>query len=153
MILGVDPGPKESAYCIWNGHKVGLHATLPNEDLLCILKAAEDMYGCPYVAIEWITGYGMTVGAETFETCRWVGRFQQVAPNGAILITRKEIKSNLCSSMQANDSHIRQALIDRIGPIGSRKQPGPTYGIAKHEWSALSVAVTYWDRLAQEKRR
>ncbi len=40
---------------------------------------------------------------------------------------------------------MREALIHRFGEQGSKKAPGPTYGIASHVWAALAVAVTYSD--------
>jgi hypothetical protein len=36
---------------------------------------------------------------------------------------------------------VRQALIDRLGPQGTKKNPGPTYGMRSHLWAALAVAV------------
>jgi hypothetical protein len=42
---------------------------------------------------------------------------------------------------------VRQALIDRLGLQGTKKAPGPTYGIKSHEWAALAVAVYGWDQL------
>jgi len=43
--------------------------------------------------------------------------------------------------MRAKDANIRQALLDLIGPQGTKKTPGPTYGIKSHTWAALAVAV------------
>jgi hypothetical protein len=43
--------------------------------------------------------------------------------------------------MRAKDANIRQALLDLIGPQGTKAQPGPTYGIKSHTWAALAVAV------------
>ena len=56
------------------------------------------------------------------------------------------VKSHLCHSAKANDSNIRQALIDRWGgdqvAIGRKKAPGPLYGFSGDMWAALAVAVT-----------
>ena len=57
-----------------------------------------------------------------------------------------EVKMNLCHSAKANDADIRQALIDRFGPgkqkaIGLKGSPGPLYGVSKHCWAALALAV------------
>lgn len=139
-ILGIDPGPKESAYIVWDGKEILSSRTVMNVELLGIVSLPTGVQ----VAIEWITGYGMRVGAETFETCRWVGRFEQAA-GGARLIPRKDVVLHLCGHSQAGDKFVRQALIDRIGEPGTKKKPGPTYGIAGHEWAALAVAVVAWD--------
>jgi hypothetical protein len=62
------------------------------------------------------------------------------------LIGRKAIKSHLCSTTQAKDKDIRAALIDRLGEPGTKKNPGPTYGISGDCWAALSVCVTWADQ-------
>jgi hypothetical protein len=51
---------------------------------------------------------------------------------------------------RAKDQNIRQALIDRLGPPGTKKNPGPTYGVTSHMWSALAVAVTAHDKLKEQ---
>jgi hypothetical protein len=42
--------------------------------------------------------------------------------------------------MRAKDANIRQALIDKLGAVGTKKAPGPLYGISGHLWAALAVA-------------
>ena len=80
--------------------------------------------------------YGMPVGKEVFDTCVWIGRFIQEAYELGIdcdYIYRKEEKMNLCNSMKAKDSNIRQALIDRFGTAGTKKNPGWFYGFKADE--------------------
>ena len=143
-VLAIDPGPKESSFILWDCGIITEHATKNNETVLDYCRAAHDVYRAQ-VVIEWIVGYGLTVGSETFETCRWVGRFEQAA-GGAHLVTRKKVKRHLCETDQARDSHIRQALIAKLGVPGTKKKPGATFGLAGGEWSALAVAVTWAER-------
>lgn len=68
----------------------------------------------------------MAVGKEVFDTCLWIGRFTELAilqGIGVEYIYRKEEKMNICQSMKAKDSNIRQALIDRFGVVGTKKNP------------------------------
>lgn len=67
----------------------------------------------------------MSVGQTVFDTCVWIGRFQQLAlPKiDTKFIYRKDEKMNICHSMKAKDSNIRQALIDRFGEVGTKKKP------------------------------
>ena len=91
----------------------------------------------------------MPVGREVFETVYWIGRFAQAAqPVEHTLVSRGAVKMHLCGSKRAKDSNIRQALIDRFGgsaAIGRKADPGPLYGISGDVWSALAVAVTWYD--------
>ena len=145
IYVGIDPGPCATAICVLpcgnnlppRGNKV------PNAAIINWLHEHQ-MPGMDIV-IEMIASYGMPVGAEVFETCVWIGRFLAAAPWAARL-TRIQVKSHICHSAKANDSNIRQALIDRWGgkdkAIGNKKNPGPLYGFAGDMWAALAVAVT-----------
>jgi hypothetical protein len=92
-------------------------------------------------ACEMIASYGMAVGKEVFETCVWIGRFVEIAYEPVQLVYRRDVKLHLCHSPRAKDANVRQALIDRLGPQGTKKNPGPTYGMKSHLWAALAVAV------------
>jgi hypothetical protein len=113
-----------------------------------ILFASSTEYN---LAIERVASYGMAVGKEVFETCEWVGRFDEAwhATSGrnASLIYRRDVKLHLCQSARAKDANIRQALIDRFGAPGTKKAPGVTYGIKSHLWAAFALAVFAHDTL------
>lgn len=137
MILAIDPGPATSGYCYFADGVVKEAGEMANDDLLeCVSETSADS-----VAIEMIASYGMAVGKEVFETCLWIGRFMQASPVPVSLVYRKDVKIHLCGSTKAKDSNIRQALIDLLGKPGTKKKPGPTYGVTGDAWSALAVAV------------
>ena len=72
-ILAIDPGTTESAFVLYQeGNLLGFDK-LPNVQLLLIVEELN----ADRMAIEMPACYGMTVGKSTFETCRWVGIFQQ----------------------------------------------------------------------------
>jgi len=87
-----------------------------------------------------------------FETCVWIGRFIQAWGRGEF-VYRKEACVELCGSAKAKDPNIRQALIDRWKPtgggktpqVGTQSKPGPLRGISGDQWSALAIAVTYYE--------
>ena len=148
MLLAVDPGTTQSGYCIYDGARVIESGVLPNAEMLVRVQQWPAMH----LAIEMIASYGMAVGREVFETCVWIGRFQQAwrSPATVELVYRKDVKMHLCGSPRAKDANIRQALIDmfpatgggKIPQIGTKAKPGPLYGVSSHVWAALGVAVT-----------
>jgi hypothetical protein len=85
----------------------------------------------------------MAVGREVFETVFSIGRMAMLTD--VRLVPRRDVKLHICGSPRAKDGNIRQALIDRFGPVGTKKAPGPLWGISKHRWAALAVAVTAFD--------
>jgi hypothetical protein len=137
VVVGIDPGPRESAVVVWNGFQVVSADDRTNETMRSFLWD----YG--NIACEWIESFGMPVGQSIFQTVFAIGGFAQHARMR--LIPRRDVKLHLCASPRAKDGNIRQALIDRCGPVGTKKNPGPLYGIASHRWAALAVAVTAHD--------
>jgi hypothetical protein len=150
MILAIDPGNIESAYCyIDENYKPIQFGKVDNEELLKII--AENKHN--ELAIEMVASYGMAVGKTVFDTCVWSGRYIQKHlenHNEYNEIYRKEEKINLCQSMKAKDGNIRQALIDRFGVVGTKKNQGWFYGFSGDIWSAYAVGITYKDKLPFE---
>ena len=151
MILAIDPGNIESAYCIIEKetYKPIEFGKIDNQQLL---KQIGLFNNIDCIVIEKVASYGMAVGKEVFDTCEWYGRFVQKycdTNNSQTIeyVFRKDVKINLCNSLKAKDSNIRQALIDRFGVVGIKKNPGWFYGFKKDIWSAYAVGITYLDRL------
>ena len=145
MILAIDPGTTQSAFCVWDGDRLQEGGILPNDELLGHLRRCDF---CETMAIECVASYGMAVGAAVFATVMWCGRFIEAhdrTGGQAIEVYRKDVKMHLCHSMRAKDANIRQALIDRFGPPGTKKSPGPLYGAKSHIWAALAVGVYAFD--------
>lgn len=154
MILAIDPGTTQSAWVVYHNGKVLDKGIDDNDELLCqfgygFTKDMQDLEK-DVVYIEMVASYGMAVGQTVFETCVWIGRFQQEAYNNGYeveMIYRKDVKMYLCGQTKAKDSNIRQAIMDRYGSersvvIGTKKAPGPLYGVSKDIWAALGVAIT-----------
>lgn len=142
-ILAIDPGTNESGWAILDDERILASGVYPNKTMLSRVKV-EDHGQIDCLAIEMIASYGMAVGREVFETCVWVGRFQQAwrDPEAVKLVYRRDVKLHLCGTSKAKDANIRQALIDLLGPQGTKKAQGATYGVKSHAWAALGVAVT-----------
>lgn len=142
-VLAIDPGTDESAYVSLKFYEttgkweIYSHGIETNEMMRRILQGQ----GFDWCVCEMIASYGMPVGAEVFATCLWIGRFQEILNGKMQLIERRHIKLHFCDSARAKDPNIRQALINRFGKPGTKKEPGFTYGIKTHLWAALALAV------------
>lgn len=165
-VFAIDPGTTESAWVQLRLDYRGDGADpilerfgyVANDELLVrLMQVSSDyVHPCDYIdalVIEKVESYGMAVGAEVFETVFWSGRFAQVWPRNVVRIGRGPVKMHLCHSMRAKDGNIRQALIDRFtggagekAAKGTKKNPGPLYGVSGDVWAALAVGVTYLDQ-------
>lgn len=148
-ILAIDPGTEVSGWCLWHDG-LQAHGVMPNRELRVLVR--DNPQGASVLALEMVASYGMAVGAEVFRTVWWTGRFAEAwiaaGRSDPREVYRKDVKLHLCQSPRAKDANVRQALIDRLGPKGTKKQPGPTYGVSSHVWPALAVALTCADGLA-----
>lgn len=150
-ILAIDPGTKDSAYALVDVATRAPVAVgkIPNEQLLDHL---DDVDGVDRVVIEMVASYGMAVGREVFETCVWIGRFQQQITRDPLatpveLVYRREVKLHHCGTAKAKDPNIIQALIDRFASgqpnrgKGTKAAPGWFYGFAADIWQAYALGV------------
>lgn len=160
LILAIDPGNTESGYAVveHNGQEI-TRVVEKGKVLNNAIYSVMRKYPYASLAVEMVASYGMAVGKDVFDTCVWIGRFLEFwetdlqcggAPGQ--MIYRKEEKMYLCGQLTAKDSNISQALVDRFAPgepnhgKGTIKNPGFFYGFKKDMWSALAVAVTYFDK-------
>ena len=145
-ILAIDPGPELSAWVVWDGYQILSMGKKENLFLLSDLIPEAD---ADALVIEEVASYGMAVGRSVFTTVFWSGRFYEswdVNRAGNIyMIPRMKVKMHLCHNSRANDSNIRQALIDRYEPdLLPRQRPkGILKGVSKDVWAALGLAVTF----------
>lgn len=158
MILAIDPGNIESAYCLIEEetYKPIEFGKAKNKEIRLVIANLFEQYNgvqLNTLVIEMVASYGMPVGKEVFDTCVWIGRFDEYfncRPHDRLCATkfiyRKDVKMNLCNSMRAKDGNVRQALIDRFGVVGTKKNQGWFYGFKADIWSAYAVGITYLDK-------
>lgn len=155
-ILSIDPGPESSAFLLSEAVEplvFLLHGIAPNQEVLHLVRNLPHRAET-HLVVEMVSNYSKAVGWTTFETVYWIGRFCQGWDEDPTLarIHRAKVRSHICASFRAGDAEIWQALVDRFGPgkdraVGTKKAPGPLYGINSHVRSALAVGVAYWDML------
>jgi hypothetical protein len=142
LVIGIDPGTKQSAYVAWDGNFITDVATVPNTKVLTYLRSL-DPKTC--VVLENVEPYGMAVGRETFETIYWIGRFFQRARDIVGLqqvsrLPRRAVKKHLRLKPGAGDKEVRKALINIL-----ERNPIEWHGMKGHEVQALALAVTWWN--------
>lgn len=163
-LLAIDPGPTKSAWVMFSDESIEDFGIDDNETIV-----SEQCWWYPQetrMAVEMVQSFGMSVGEEVFETVLWTGRFIESYSRRHLLarhcpqwfkVYRKDVKLHLCGSMRAKDANIRHALIDRYGgkdaAIGTKRSPGPLYGIKADLWSALAIGVTWLDTHSTEEGR
>ena len=152
-LLCIDPGTEESGVIIFDGYNIlESYSSFNNNELVSKIRIGS--FKCEHLAIEMIASYGMAVGKSTFETCLWIGRFIQAFAGyyDYTKIYRKDVKMELCGTNRAKDANVRQAIIDlfpssgggKTPQIGTKKDPGPLYGMSSHAWPALGVGITWF---------
>lgn len=145
-IIALDPGNENSAFVRWDGDKIIAKMYAPNPTVLNMLVSYSEV-GRDTLYIEKVASYGMPVGESIFETVYWSGRFAQAFGAARVVrMPRMEVKMHLCHNSRAKDGNIRQALIDRFGVVGVKRNPGPFYGVSGDLWAATALAVTAWDK-------
>ncbi len=149
LTVAIDPGNTASAFVAYDpGSYFFEHEYDTNEN---ILGKLEKMSSPKEFVMEMIVAYG-PVGKTVIDTAVWIGRFWerilQTHPGVPVrFISRATVKSHVCHSAKANDAAVNRALIDRFGggnpsvAKGTKKNPGPLYGVSNDERAALALAI------------
>lgn len=145
MIIGLDPGPRESAVVTYDA-RVGPCEwfTKANDDVRSWLIDYPSVVG-DVLVIEQIAAMGMAVGESVFETCFWSGRFAEAWAREWTRLKRVPIKMHLCGLARAKDQNVRRVLLDRFGGDSAKRKGGVLYKLSGDQWQALAVACTYYD--------
>lgn len=152
-VLAIDPGSEESGYVVWDGKTILSKGKVQNEDLLRIVGNLSEMMNA--VVIEMVASYGMAVGQTVFDTCVWIGRFQQNVHRETTthLVFRRDVKLYWCGQTRAKDSNIIQAIKDRYGEKGTKKHGfNKVYNDEKVKmkadiWQAFALAVQAFEEV------
>lgn len=147
-------------YSIISAAKVG------NDDVLKLVKVGE----YDELVIECMEARHVqngVIGAETYDTCYWIGRFMQAAADRLAAISRiyraderkrlvptkkNKLPPHPPTVGQSADSQIRATLIRRFAKHDFKNGKGKAacrdtfYGFHADMWSACAVGVVYLDK-------
>jgi len=150
IVVGIDPGPEKCGFAVYDaGDKkvIESHKAMPVEEALRNIDIYSGRAGL--VAIERVQSYGIA-GSSLLRTSETVGRLWQCSEDlrlPTVLIYRREVLRGLDVTGKGNrDALVRERLIEMHGgerrkAQGTKKEPGPLYGVSSHAWQALAVAV------------
>ena len=156
-IYAIDPGSEKSGAVEWDSKKEEVISAdkIDNTFLLDKIRnystVSADIIVCEMIGHY---GTGMPAGKTVFDTCVWIGNFQEASKLDFELVLRPTIKAHHCNSSRAKDSNIVQALKDRFEPdLQPRCRPkGKLKGVKADAWQALALAVYWGDIVAKETK-
>ena len=173
-ILGIDPGNKESAFCLCSPDLHPLEFGKYENTVLIKRDPDPDTFegkisaallnqncdrGNTVVVIENMESFGMAVGRSVLDTCIYIGELKRhfmTLGYPVEYVFRHEEKVTICLNIKANDATIKQALVDRFAPNtsnhgkGTKKEPGFFHNFRADVWSSFAIAVTYHDKQAMK---
>lgn len=149
MILGIDPGERTSGVVLYDqgAHCVRRAETVDRAELEKRLRhgPAPNLIVC-----EEIVAMGVPFSSNLRETCRTIDRLEYIAQWRGIpwrTITRSQVKIAMCGQCRGvGDANVAAAVRERFGGNGCRgtkKNPGPLYGVSGHAWQALACVVAW----------
>lgn len=172
-ILGIDPGTTESGVVVYATglQRVLMAGNYSNHELRNAIHGVESRAGMvagfmgaftiSECVIEIIAGRNQRAGQETFNTAHWSGVFGEAwriaacanPPRPPRFLYRHEVGRWLgLPGRSRKDADIRGELIFRFGPtrqqaVGTKRNPGPLYGVKKDAWQALGVVIAWLEKL------
>lgn len=160
MLMAIDPGPTKSGLVVLELRRARRNArpdemprmlesdVAENHDLLHMLWSWQH----PVIVEAMATYQSSAVGRSTFSTLWWVGRFHQTLLNRGITplyALRPDVLRELTGSSKAKKKAMHDTLRHRYGDgtnrsvKGTKKNPGPLYGIKSHAWDALALGLAH----------
>ena len=152
IVLAVDPGPTTSGVVVYDGKRV-LYAA-KNDTIADVYALIEDNpHGADLVACERVQSYGIA-GASLLRTAEVYGAICRTASVSRLIFTgiyRRDVCNALHVTGKGRDQQVRQRMIEMHGgskaeAIGTKRAPGPLYGVTSHAWQALGLAVVARER-------
>ena len=101
---------------------------------------------------------GATAAGNMVEAACWLGMFCAAAgetPATVAKLTRKDVLKAMHIASKGADAAVRAELIRHFGgkdAIGTKKAPGPLYGVTGDAWQALGLAVVYAAQVEKDNR-
>lgn len=161
LILGIDPGPSASGLVLY-GSRVEEVIRSKSAASLADVRAemAELVPGQDLVIIERVESYGIA-GNSLLDTAEVVGRMREYGEARGLrveVMTRREVCRQLDVTGGGKDGQVREVCLalhgrERAVAVGSKKAPGPLYGVSGHAWQALGLVLAWMRRDALDSAK
>ena len=149
LVLCIDPGPDQSGYVsLYNG-EVECGGRIENDRLLdgYVVRM---MGQSGTVLIEWLSCYGSAIGQSVLRTAQFCGEVKdrcRIRELTYLELTRPEVCRRLTGKTRnITKAVIRRAVIDIMGEVGTKREPGPLYimrSAGPHAWDALALYAAH----------
>lgn len=137
----------------------------PNQDLIDRIIAGKKFKNVKYLVIEECVSYGTTMGRTVLDTIFVSGMIWQawiMSQEDAYIvkITRPTVRTHMCGKATGVSAAVMRSRIydiyagnkGRKGAVGTKKNPGPLYGIkGDHAIDCLALAITFWVKESQRE--
>jgi hypothetical protein len=150
VLIAIDPGPVHSGLVVYRtgGDPAVLFcgAKLTWVQVIKQLDLARSLPD-PCVLCERVSA-GAVSGHHIIETAEVVGRVLQACDDRGLLIRiryrREVLKALGVGGGASKDALVRQVVLElHPGGVGTKKAPGPLYGVSSHAWQALGLACGF----------
>jgi hypothetical protein len=153
ILIAIDPGPTTCGLVVYDTDAQRVtqaHAELVWPDVRQVLTHHFGRVLTSAGVVCERTQAGPPSG-DVVRTTEVVGRVMEACDHLRMpleLVYRREVLATLgVSARGPKDALVRAALIDLHGTskalaVGTRRAPGPLYGVTSHAWAALALAVT-----------
>lgn len=164
IVLGIDPGPTHCGAVVYDsaerrvlcaasaltvGEAIAWVRTGSPAPRTLAQQVEEDR-----IIIEQVMSHGQA-GNDLLRTAEVCGRLYEAADNeglSPVLMPRREVCAALGIAGKGKDAQVREVMIEihggsKLAAVGTKRAPGPLYGVSGHAWQALGL-VRGW--LARE---
>lgn len=151
-ILAIDPGPERCGLVIYDteaGEVAQCDKAATVDAVITLIRYAQADHGVQLIACERVQSYGIA-GASLLRTSEVYGRVLQATEAAGLPFVgryRREVLSLLMVAGRGNrDAMVRERMLEmhggsRSAACGTKRAPGPLYGVTSHAWQALGLAM------------
>ena len=149
LLIGIDPGPETSGVVVYrtggSPQVLEAHPKLDWPGVRAVLDqhpAWSTTFLCERVSA------GAVSGKDILQTAEVCGRFMEYADHRRLtyhMLYRREVLSALdVGGGGSKDALVRQVILE-LHPegAGTKKKPGPLYGVSTHAWQALGLCCAH----------